>query len=88
MYEKSFEGTLNQLLEVVKDGIRGELVLIIHGQSENNVEKPDNLTELLEWYRNQPDMTLKEAVRSIAVDLNLPRNMVYQQALAVWKTDK
>ncbi|MDH3329277.1 MAG: 16S rRNA (cytidine(1402)-2'-O)-methyltransferase [Desulfobulbaceae bacterium] len=88
MYEKSYEGTLTQLLDVVKDGIRGELVLIVHGHSEDDVVKPDNLTELLSWYRKQPDMTLKEAVRSIAADLNLPRNMVYQQALAVWKSDK
>jgi 16S rRNA (cytidine1402-2'-O)-methyltransferase len=87
IHEKCFEGTLSQLLETVKDGIRGELVLIIQGQSVNSKDKPDNLKELLTWYRKQPDMTLKDAVRRIATDLDLPRNKVYQEALIVWKAD-
>lgn len=88
IYEKSFEGALPYLLDIVKDGIRGELVLIVHGFTEEDSGKPDNLEELLDWYKKQPDMTLKEAVRRIASDLNLPRNMVYQKALIVWQSDK
>ena len=85
IHEKSFEEPLDQLLKIVEDGIRGELVIIIHGAPEEVDNKPDNLEELLLWYREQPDISLKEAVRCIAADLDLPRNMVYQKALSVWE---
>lgn len=85
IHERCFTGALSQLLEEVKDGIRGELVLIIQGHNVSNKGKPDNLQELLTWYRKQPDMTLKVAVQRIATDLDIPRNKVYQQALIVWK---
>jgi len=87
IHENCFEGSLVQLYKIVHEGIRGELVLIIQGKTEDRQAAPDNLPELLLWYKNQPDMTLKEAVRRIASDLNLPRNRVYQQALAIWKSD-
>ncbi len=88
IHENCFEGTLSQLQETVQESIRGELVLIIQGYSEKSEGKPDNLNELLTWYRKQPDMTLKDAVHRIANDLDLPRNKVYQEALSVWKKDR
>lgn len=89
IYEQSYEGPLPELLDAVGDNMRGELVLIVYGREEEDLRtQPDNLPELLTWYRKQPDMTLKEAVRRVALDLNLPRNMVYQEALAVWKKYK
>jgi len=85
IHEQCIDGLLSHLLERVKNGTKGELVLIIHGIKETTVDKPDNLKELLTWYHDQPDMTLKDAVRHIANDLNLPRNQVYQEALSIWK---
>lgn len=88
IHEQCFVGTLNELLDRVSEGIRGELVLVVLGHQKRHEDKPDNLEELLSWYRQQPDMSLKDAVKCIAEDLNLPRNLVYQQALAVWKSDR
>jgi 16S rRNA (cytidine1402-2'-O)-methyltransferase len=85
IHENSFAGPLSELVSSVEAGIRGELVLIIHGPEESAAGRPDNLTDLLAWYKKQPDMTVKEAVRRISEDLNLPRNQVYAEALAVWK---
>lgn len=85
IHEECIEGLLTFLLERVQKGIKGELVVIIHGMEVTAEEKPDNLKELLTWYHNQPDMSLKDAVRHISNDLNLPRNEVYQEALSVWK---
>ena len=36
---------------------------------------------------NNSGMTLKDAVRQVATDLDLPRNQVYQEALSVWKSE-
>jgi 16S rRNA (cytidine1402-2'-O)-methyltransferase len=89
MFETSYEDSLPQLLDAIKEGIKGEIVLIVHGQDESRQPlRTENLAELLTWYRKQPDMTLKEAVARIASDLDLPRNLVYREALAVWKKDE
>ena len=85
IHEHSFAGHLSELVGMTENGIKGELVLIIHGPEESGGKRPDNLAELLLWYRKQPEMTLKEAVRRISDDLNLSRNQVYAEALAIWK---
>lgn len=86
LHENSFHGSLSHLYDIVKDGIKGELVLIIAGQPEDT-SQPDNLPELLEWYKKKADVPLKEAVKRISSDLNIPRNKVYKQALKVWNKD-
>jgi len=87
IHEQCLDGALSQLLEQVKDGVRGELVLIIQPASNSVEEKPDDLNELLTWYKDQPGMRLKEAVQRIAADLDLPRTRVYQTALEIWRID-
>ena len=88
LHEECIPGTLSALLDRVADGIRGELVLIVHPPAAVRDNRPDNLAELLAWYRDQPGMTLKEAVRRISEDLGLPRNTVYREALAVWQGER
>jgi len=88
IHEQCIEGPLSLLLEKVKNGVKGEIVLIIQGMEETTSDKPDNLNELLTWYHDQPGMTLKDAVRHIANDLNLPRNLIYREALPIWKPGK
>ncbi|MFZ5798691.1 MAG: 16S rRNA (cytidine(1402)-2'-O)-methyltransferase [Desulfobulbus sp.] len=85
LYEECIPGSVTTVLARVTDGIKGELVLIVHPPAPIAEEQPDNLTELLAWYHDQPDMTLKEAVHRISEDLGLARNMVYREALAVWQ---
>jgi 16S rRNA (cytidine1402-2'-O)-methyltransferase len=86
LHENCFRGKLSEILAQVGESIRGELVLIILPHEEPNKRTPDNLRELLSWYKKQPGMSLKDAVRRISQDLNLPRGEVYREALAVWKT--
>jgi len=88
LHEECLVGDLTELVRQTGDKVRGELVLIIHAPAEIADDRPDNLEELLGWYRKQPGMSLKEAVQRITQDLNLPRSKVYRQALSVWKTDR
>ena len=88
LHEECIQGTVTTLLDRVKSGIRGELVLIVQPPAAVAAERPENLAELLAWYRSQPGMTLKDAVRRISEDLGLARNKVYQEALAMWRHDE
>ncbi|NOX80652.1 MAG: 16S rRNA (cytidine(1402)-2'-O)-methyltransferase [Deltaproteobacteria bacterium] len=87
IHEQCLDGPLSQLLEQVKNGVRGELVLIIQADINAPADKPDNLDHLLAWYRQQPGMKLKKAVQLIAADLDLPRTQVYRAALETWHRD-
>ncbi len=87
MHEQHYQGSISTILSQLEGSVRGEIVLLIHAPNViAGDNKPDNLVDLLLWYKNQPGMTLKDAVQNIATDLDLPRNKVYQEALSVWKT--
>ncbi|MCI5223180.1 MAG: 16S rRNA (cytidine(1402)-2'-O)-methyltransferase [Candidatus Electrothrix sp. AR4] len=84
LHEEHLAGSFSELLELTKGRVRGELVLIISGHAEQREDRPDNLDELICWYRDNGGASLKDAVRLIAEDLDLSRSKVYQQALSVW----
>jgi 16S rRNA (cytidine1402-2'-O)-methyltransferase len=83
IHEECLEDTLTGLCDRVQNGLKGELVLIVHG-AELCRPQTDNLADLLLWYRDERKTTLKDAVASLARDLDLPRSQVYKQALQVW----
>jgi len=85
MHEQHYQGKISIILEQLASPVKGEIVLIIHAPAVEKEDKPDNLTDLIRWYNDQPGMSLKDAVRRISSDLDLPRNKVYQEALSVWK---
>jgi len=87
MHEEISSGELTELLAGLKakEAIKGEFVVLISGLRASAPARPDNLDDLLRWYREQSGLSLKDAVASIAKDLDLSRSEVYQKALAVWK---
>ncbi|WP_446008789.1 16S rRNA (cytidine(1402)-2'-O)-methyltransferase [Candidatus Electrothrix sp.] len=85
LHEEHLSGPLSILIEHTQGKVRGELVLIISGQPERKEEQPDNLDELILWYRDTEKTSLKDAARIIAKDLDLPRSQVYGHALSIWK---
>jgi 16S rRNA (cytidine1402-2'-O)-methyltransferase len=84
IYEECLQGPLSALNDLVKNGVKGELVLIVQG-ADQLIEKPDNLEDLLLWFRDEQHSSLKNAVRCIASDLDLPRSQVYKKALSIWQ---
>ena len=89
VYEELFRGSLSSVIRDFekKEKIKGECVVII-GPAENN-KSPDleDLEALLAWYRDHGGMSLRDAVKRISADLDLPRSKVYAKALLVWNTD-
>jgi len=85
IHEECLEGPLSVLREQVRNGVRGELVLIVQGAAPLPSERPEALEDLLRWYRDEQRSSLKQAVVRIASDLDLPRSQVYKKALAIWR---
>ena len=84
-FEELRDETLEELCEHLETNKKkGEFVLIIHPGQASQAEG-DNLQELLIWYRDKTDLTLKDVSRKLASDLGLPRSQVYQQALLLWR---
>lgn len=86
IHEECLEGTLSALADRVQGGVKGELVLIVGGAPGRPHDRPEELDDLLRWYRDELRASLKDAVRAVAEDLDLPRSQVYKRALAVWQT--
>ncbi len=63
---------------------RGESVVIIW---PGKIEKTSGQTveELLYWYRDNSDLSLKDVSKTLANDLGLSRSQIYQQALKIWQ---
>ncbi len=86
---KNFEdlqhGTLGSLLERSQQGRnRGEFVVIIWPGVQEEVQG-QTVEELILWYRDNSDLSLKDVSRRLASDLGISRSQIYQQALALWK---
>lgn len=64
---------------------RGEFVVIIGPAEQQSKPEGENLEELLIWYRDNSDISMKDACRQIAQDLGLSRSKIYQLALDIWK---
>ncbi|HIQ36839.1 MAG TPA: 16S rRNA (cytidine(1402)-2'-O)-methyltransferase [Desulfocapsa sulfexigens] len=84
-YEELKSDTIANLLDfaALKKN-RGEIVLIVEPGIITCAEG-ENLQELLIWYRDNTQMSLKDVSRKIAGDLGLSRSNVYQEALGIFK---
>lgn len=87
IHEECLEASLTELIDYVEQGVKGELVVIVHGAEKPKRSKPENLEELVAWYRDEQDATLKDTVQAISADLDLPRSTVYKNVLKIWKKE-
>ncbi len=86
-YEDLQAASLSQLLaEASRGKNRGEFVLIVQGAEEEKMAiEQEDLDELLAWYRDNTELTLKDVVKKINSDLGLPRSQVYRKALEIFQ---
>jgi len=86
-FEELQDGTLSELLAKSKDGRnRGEFVVIIWPGQKEEVQG-QTVEELILWYRDHSELSLKDVSRRLADDLGIPRSQIYQQALALWNKE-
>ncbi len=80
-YEETFRGTGGEALEKFEaSGVRGEFVLIIEGSQEEEKQEEIDIKAVLNHYIEQ-GYTNKEAVKKVAEEYNLPRNLVYKKSI-------
>lgn len=80
-YEETFRGTIDEALDYFRDsGVRGEFVLIIEGNQEEEVEEEVDIESLLRKLIEE-GMTKKEAVKRVVEETGLAKNMVYKESL-------
>lgn len=83
-YEDIKETTLAELAATIgSEKIRGELVLIIHPDDEDSLPE-ESLEEILIWYRDNSELSMKDVCRKVAGDMGIGRSEIYQQALVIW----
>ncbi len=89
VHEELLKGYLSVIdLELsCRNRIKGECVVIISGSEKADIATGD-LEELLRWQRDHGDVSLKEVVSQISVDLNISRARVYKKALEVFKAER
>ena len=62
---------------------RGESVLVICPGPKEEI-KAETVEELIAWYRDNADLSLKDVSKRISTDLGVSRSQVYQKALTLW----
>lgn len=85
LYEDLQAGSISQLLALATGKKnRGEFVLIIQPGAVQQQATGENVEEILLWYKENTELSLKDVSRRIAKDLGLSRSDIYQKALEVW----
>ena len=83
-YEDLRSAKLSELVDETRiQPIKGEFVLIIHPGEKEEVQG-ETLEELLLWYRDNSDLSLKDVSKKLSADLGLSKSAVYQKALSLW----
>jgi 16S rRNA (cytidine1402-2'-O)-methyltransferase len=82
MHEEVLRGSLSGLLEMVRDGVRGEVTLVIEGVGESGElrAEPAVIAERLRALIDD-GVTKKDAIASVASELGVSKKDVYQVAL-------
>ena len=82
IYEETFRGTIEEGIEAFKDNRRGEFVIIVKGSEVKEVNPYMNLSirDHIKVYIDE-GLTKKDAVKIVASDRNLPKNVVYKESI-------
>jgi 16S rRNA (cytidine1402-2'-O)-methyltransferase len=81
VHEEVVRGNLTELLETVRDGVRGEVTLVIEGAPAYESTRDD--AEIAARLRALIDggVAKKEAIATVATELDMPKKDVYRVAL-------
>ncbi len=82
-HEELLYDSLSNLRTRAKEGVKGELVLIICPGKETKPDKKQ-LEEILRWYRDNNKTTVRDISKELARELKIPKSEIYQMALSLW----
>lgn len=87
LHEELLNVTLSEAAADFKErkSVKGEFVVIVEGAGEEEGPSGEDLDSLLVWYRDNSELSLKDAASRIAKDMGVSRSQVYRKALDVWQ---
>lgn len=87
IHEEFIRGNIKEIIENAQN-VKGEIVLIIEGNSIVNIENEFENMSLEEHYKlyKQQGMEKKEIIKRIAKDRQVPKNEVYKRFLWLYST--
>jgi 16S rRNA (cytidine1402-2'-O)-methyltransferase len=84
MHEQTIRGTISQVRDALEDPVKGEITIVIEGNSAGvPSEEVDLETLVAEWQRQ--GLTTKEMTQRLQRDLGWKRSSAYQAVLATLK---
>ncbi len=85
VYEETIRGTVEEVVNRFQEkDLKGEFVLIIEGGENKDINYYENLTikEHLIFHIDK-GLTKKDAVKTVAKERNIPKNIVYKESLDI-----
>lgn len=78
LYEEVYRGTVTEVLEEITNGIKGEIVIVVEA---NQIEEDYSSLSIIEHINLylEDDLSLKEAIKLVAKERNLPKSIVYKE---------
>lgn len=84
IHEEAIRGTLSEILKRLYEGsIKGEFTVIVHGASAEPLQRDIDTGAYLKELMLHRGMSKKEAIRTAAVELGLPKKDVYAASLGI-----
>ncbi len=89
MYEETLRGTLSEIVTTLKsrDNLKGEFTLVIEGNSQDQDKgefDSETIDDLLLYFKKE-GVSLKDAVKHVAVDSGVSKSKIYKKALQIWE---
>lgn len=82
-YEETFRGTADEALEKFRtDGVKGEFVIVVEGNLEEEIMEEIDIEEVLRKYIEE-GLTKKEAIKKISQENGIPKNLAYKESLKI-----
>lgn len=86
MFEEFLRGSVSDIVNELEDKtVRGELVLMVAPSAGTEEPGADEMTGLLEKYICSEGLSVKDAVKRVALETGQPRSRVYETALLIRK---
>lgn len=78
LYEEIYRGTISEVLEEIKVGIKGEIVIVLEGNMELKDYSNLSIVEHVKLYIDD-DVSEKEAIKIVSKERNIPKSEVYKE---------
>ena len=78
MYETIYRGTISEVIDDIKDSIKGEMVIVVEGNNNNKDYSEITIKEHVDLYIKD-GMKSNDAIKLVAKERSLPKSDVYME---------